>query len=387
MALVSIGAFSFMILFTRKKRRIRGFFLFVPIIGIISSIGNIPTTLIIVFSNYSAAEIMENDYFSYVGDLLLLICMVLFILKQRKWRDKSSGIGINESEFELSIWERRLLNSNGLLMLIITTFVISIPDVKGLASYEKYFIAGFTVVNLMIVSSVFMMVVKSNSSNYYKALAEVNEHYLTAQLNHFKAYQETQRETKRIRHDMKNHMLCINDLYDRGEYGKLGEYLHELNDSVLGIDRELHIGNDVADAIINEKNAIARAEGFEIHTEGSLAGITEITPMDICTIFANAIDNCLEALKKLEIPKPVIEISVRRDNKFLLITFINAIGEEAALIYDKQLTTTKKDMENHGFGLENIRATAEKYKGSSKYSIAEREDGGKAFCLEVMMML
>lgn len=387
MFLLLFFAFSLMIFITREKRRIRGTFLFIPVLGVIMSICFIPSVIVVVLTNITINEMLDLVYFDLIGYFFVLVCMVLFMRHERKWRTEISSISINESEFELSIWERRILNSNGLLLLIICIIIISIPDIQGLAIYEKYFIAGFTVVIVMIVSSVIMMVIKSNSANYYKTLARVNEHYLYAQLEHFRAYQQTQRETKRLRHDMKNHMLCIHDLYDKGEYDKLGDYLHGLKDTVSSIDRELHIGNDVADAIINEKNTIAKAKGIEIHIEGSMVEITEIAPIDICTIFANALDNCLEALEKFEISKPFIELSVKRENKLVLLSFINAIGSEVVLDCDKTLMTTKKDMDNHGFGLENIRITAEKYKGNSKFSIIDWEDGGKAFCLEVILML
>lgn len=387
MFLLIFLAFSIMIFIKREKRRIRGMFLFIPVLGIIMSINIIPLVILVILTNITISEMLDLLYFDLVGNLFVLVCMLLFIRHERKWRMGLSAISINKSEFELSIWERRILNSNGLLLLIICLIVTSIQDIQALAIYEKYFIAGFTVVIVMIVSSVIMMVVKSDSASYYKALAIVNEHYLYAQLEHFRAYQQTQIETKRLRHDMKNHLLCISNLYDKGAYDKLEDYLHELKDTVASIDKELHIGNDVADAIINEKNYIAKAKGMEIHTEGSMVGITEIAPIDICTIFANALDNCLEALAKFEISKPVIEISVRRDNNLVLISFVNAIGSEEVLDCDNKLKTTKKDMENHGFGMDNIRMTAEKYKGYSKFSIIDWEGGVKAFCLEVILMV
>ncbi|MEL7659010.1 MAG: ATP-binding protein, partial [Bacillota bacterium] len=142
---------------------------------------------------------------------------------------------------------------------------------------------------------------------------------------------------------------------------------------------------DIADAIINEKYGVMKTKGIELEIEGTMAGIESIAPIDICTIFANALDNAFEALSDIDFKYPVIEICVKKDKRLLLISFLNPCGKN--LSGKGFLETTKKDTVDHGFGLENIRMTAEKYKGGIECRIIEKEDSTKMFSLEIMLLI
>ena len=80
-----------------------------------------------------------------------------------------------------------------------------------------------------------------------------------------------------------------------------------------------------------------------------------------------------------------IIISVKRDKKILFISFSNPCEKKSSL-EKKFLRTTKEDTNNHGFGLENIRMAAEKYKGDVQFHIVE-EENKQVFCLEIMLMV
>jgi hypothetical protein len=373
MGLIWFLAFSLMILITRKRKRFRGLFLIFPVIGIVVSVEMIPVMVLMLFTGKNIESI--------TGDILLyeLIYYVLIYICIYKWMKKKK---INTKR-ELDKWERMMINGNGLLLFIIFCIASSIPET--LSQYDQYFLAGGILVSIMIIGSSIIMIIKSANANHYKLISEMNEQNLQSQLNYFKSYQETQRETRRIRHDMKNHMICVYDLYSRGEYEMLGKYIEGLNDLTQNIEKEYHIGNDMADAILNEKYSAIKSHGIEFIIEGTMLGIDSIEPIDICTIFANALDNAIEAALKMNLSGSSIIISVKRDKKILFISFSNPCEKKSSL-EKKFLRTTKEDTNNHGFGLENIRMAAEKYKGDVQFHMVEQENK-QIFCLEIMLMV
>lgn len=386
MILTMLGSFSIMICITRKRKRIRGLFLVFPVFGMSMALCMVPVFVIIAFMGISLENIYEQKIFDVIGYAFAIPCIILLIRNRHRWKigvAEDIVLGVKEP---LNKWERRLLNVNGMVMLVICGFIVYINDIGNMEAYERYLIAGSVFFVVMMGCSVVMMVLKSNCTHYYMDLAKMNEYYLNAQMEHFHTYQETQRETRRIRHDMKNHLLCIRELQEQKKYEEMGAYIEGLNNQVMNIDQELHIGNDVADAIINEKNMIAKANGITIYMEGSLSGIESIMPLDICTLFANALDNCLESLRGSEIQVPFIEISVRREKRMILISFINPVEHTREVQNDMKPVTTKESRENHGFGLENIRMTAKKYKGEINCSILNWDNEAKVFRLEVMLM-
>lgn len=375
MLLIWLLFFCTMIFITRKKRRIRGLFLIFPIIGITASIEMIPFMIIMMFSGLSYESIYKPfKYYEIIYNAGILILIHIFIKRSKTLHKRT----------ELGIWERRILNANGLLLFAIYCIVINIP--KSFTSYKRYIILGCIFIAIMIIVTTILMTMESANASFYKAVAEMNEHYLQAQLKHFKSFQETQQETRRIRHDMKNHIICMNDLLERGENEKLSEYLKELTDITQNIDKELHIGNDIADAIINEKYATAKSNGIQINLEGSLTGIDSIAAIDLCTIFANAMDNALEAVMVPGIKEPFITINIKRNKKLLFLSFLNPCLQNITL-QNGSVKTTKNDTLNHGFGLNNIHMAVEKYKGDMKCSILSSEDNPRLFNLEIMLMV
>ncbi len=82
---------------------------------------------------------------------------------------------------------------------------------------------------LLLDLSILFLVLQGNQKRYYEQKALENEYYLQAELRYFQARQKDQEAVRRLRHDMKNHLFCIQDLLSRGEKQELAAYLEELN--------------------------------------------------------------------------------------------------------------------------------------------------------------
>ena len=60
----------------------------------------------------------------------------------------------------------------------------------------------------------------------------------------------------------------------------------------------------------------------------------------------------------------MIHVALSKQKNFVLINVSNYIAENIVLEKGTLPTTSKRDRENHGYGLKSIRQTAEQYKGS-----------------------
>ena len=119
-----------------------------------------------------------------------------------------------------------------------------------------FLLTGSISISLLAVA-VIAFVMQGSRKEYYHREAKLTEKYLRAELEHFKAYREAQREVRRVRHDMKNHYAVLSVLADEGKYAELREYLAQLGKELSRSDVGIRCGNDIADAILNEKNARA----------------------------------------------------------------------------------------------------------------------------------
>ena len=102
--------------------------------------------------------------------------------------------------------------------------------------------------------------------------------------------------------------------------------------------------------------------------------------MDMCSIFANALDNAIEAASACK--DPFVSFSIKRTDKFNIIKITNsATGKiDAEKLLNSSGYTSKKDKDHHGFGLMNIRRAVEDNDGIIKAKSENNE-----FTLSIMM--
>lgn len=229
----------------------------------------------------------------------------------------------------------------------------------------------FSLLSLAFLSIAVVMTVKFTESRYYSTLNSINESYLNAQKDYYEMKQTSDTEIRRIRHDMKNHLICIRELASQKKYDELESYINDITKTVSDADRLIHTGNGIVDAIVNEKAALARKAGVKFEWEGTISGL-EISAVDSCTLVANLLDNALEACDKVDVAKRFISLSFRRSEHFLLMTCENS-AVRVIEMSDGRPLSTKGDKYNHGFGLENMIRCVEKYGGELKLSSEETQ--------------
>ena len=132
------------------------------------------------------------------------------------------------------------------------------------------------------------------------------------------------------------------------------------------------VGNKLVDAIIADGKSKGRADGIEIECNGKLSGGFIVTDFDLCIIFSNLVSNAIEACRKLEHSERYISITLKREGNTAKIIFANPVEWDVDIENFGEYTT-KKDKLNHGFGINNVRKTVEKYNGQMTVGVEEGE--------------
>ena len=78
------------------------------------------------------------------------------------------------------------------------------------------------------------------------------------------------------------------------------KYLDCITGTVNSFYPEYSSGNAYADAVIREKLGLARAWDIRLETDLIFPSSDLIDPADLCIILSNALDNALEACRKLK---------------------------------------------------------------------------------------
>lgn len=175
----------------------------------------------------------------------------------------------------------------------------------------------------------------------------------------FSYYQDKQRDEEKVRsiyHDMKNHLLVLEGSQGTDATRKMAE---QLRSQIADFEDYVHTGNEFLDIIIKDKAAKARENGIDFSAVIQFEDGAFIEPLDISTIFGNALDNALEASVKLPPDERVVTVKAERIRDMLSIVFENKMDESQKF----EGKTSKADAFMHGFGIKNVKRAVEKYDG------------------------
>jgi len=229
--------------------------------------------------------------------------------------------------------------------------------------------SGFTVLfilTLMVMYGASMIaLIKSKTSAYYQQGQKLQEEWMRHELAYFKEYKKSQEETRSFRHDVTNNLTCLSALLQEGKQEEAQRYLSNMLGEIRAFSPKVVTGDEMLDCIISVKWEQMAEEGIVFGVDGVLDRGLEWEPIDICTVFSNALDNAIEACQKV-LGEKVILLSLKRTKNFYYIEIKNSINKELLNvdeIRNGKLFTTKKDKDIHGFGLENIKKIIRNHSG------------------------
>lgn len=180
-------------------------------------------------------------------------------------------------------------------------------------------------------------------------------------------------------HDLKHQVHAIRAV--KGE-AEREAYLKEIEDSVQIYDSIVHTGNEILDVILTEKSLFCKKYGIRISCVADGRLLSFMDPVDLYALLGNALDNAIEALKKISREKErAIDIMLYEKRSFLLLQIINPVEWEVNF-KDGLPVSTKEENGYHGFGVKSMQHLAQKYGG---FMTTEVKDG--CFYLIIVMPL
>ena len=225
---------------------------------------------------------------------------------------------------------------------------------------------------------VIMILHISQQKEKFQLQADVENQYNQQQKAYFMMMLEKQEETKRFRHDILNHLLCVQDQLKRKNYSDAETYV----DSVL---KELNVirtmqydvGNEIVNVLLNYYLLPIRGQ-CNILIEGYLGQLTYISHIDLCTIVSNLLKNAVEAVNE----NGEIVVDIIRKEKYVKIGISNTCKSVPRVNKMGKFETSKLDKENHGYGMDNVKKAVKKNHGRFQYHVEKHRFG-----VEVILMI
>jgi hypothetical protein len=225
----------------------------------------------------------------------------------------------------------------------------------------------FLVISLGVILQMALVLILAVSRNLWKEKEELNRYYLSIQEEHYHYLESREEETKRFRHDIRNHLFMLEKLLKENQMAEASEYIHSMLDIVDSSHNYVTVGNPIVDAIINLYMSLCRERKIHFEIHGHMPVQCEIPAFDLCTIFSNLIQNAVEATETCR--EKWIHMQFRYDERNIYVRQANTYTD---LHYENgKLISTKGG--NHGYGTSNIQKSIEKYGGMIAYEISDEQ--------------
>lgn len=165
---------------------------------------------------------------------------------------------------------------------------------------------------------------------------------------------------RRLKHDMKNHLLVIASCLNAKDYDTARDYTSGILDKLNSIHSYVETGNSLMNHILNEKLELARSRGIAVKASIQMLSFAKMDSLDFSALLSNLLDNAIEACGEISNPRLQVEIGKRRGYEMILIR--NRISE-SVLAHNPQLLSSKPDDTVHGMGIPQVKGIVEKYQG------------------------
>jgi signal transduction histidine kinase len=191
----------------------------------------------------------------------------------------------------------------------------------------------------------------------------------------YKYYENLQKEQERVRklyHDMRNHISCIQLLANNKA---ANEYVKKINKELEDIREADHIstGSPILDVILTDKKRECNEKGIQFCSQVDFEKCDFVEMIDVTSLFSNIINNAIEACDKVKATEErTIRLKSTYVDDFFVLVAANA-KENDIYIEEGNFVTSKQDSFIHGLGTKNIREVVEKYNGQVKFEYTKNE--------------
>ena len=304
-----------------------------------------------------------DGYSTYVSILALLLLLAAQLITERLF-----GNNLN-TELNNRYWLFIIVS----LLVCVITSVFIFAD-KSMSSFSLSCVCGaFLLVNI-IISYLMDDLVKSSQ----EALENlVLRDQLRAYEREINLQNEKMEALRSFRHDMKHHFTEISALASAGNMGQIQKYVSDMADNLKESKRLVDSGNTAIDTVLNYMLQCAVDKGISINTKIVIPENLELSAYDMNIILGNLMENAIEAQKEVNNHNIDLDISYLMDS--IIIEISNTYSHKIRF-KDGLPVTTKQAVNEHGYGLRNVKRVLNKYTSTMDFDCSE-----KRFTVRILM--
>ncbi len=259
-----------------------------------------------------------------------------------------------------------------LVVLIATEIMLAVTALDFAKDYVpnlkfKIFAGGLSGIAYLAagILGIFIIYIKNMNEKLEQAV-ETERELKEVHKKYYETLLKKEEETRKYRHDLKNHLICLEGLAQEESAGRVTEYIRGMQKQTEFIQKKpFSTGNHTLDSLLNHYGSVI-TQDTKLIVLGKIENNLKITEADLCTVFGNLLQNAVEGVGRAQDSGKYIRIELELGREYLKIRIENSAeyGKDSIRVNGRKLwKTTKKDKINHGIGLGNVQETVERYHG------------------------
>lgn len=315
-------------------------------------------TIIAISLSFTLVGLIASSLFDYNGIVINIVCYILYL---------PTWLFIYKYMRPPFLYMMRNTNNGWLGFCVIpisyTLLLYSLGsnsfDINRLIPNIRSFILAF----VLIISAYYMITIFFKQTKEHLGLQSEQDLLRTqvaSAAHHFEALAESQEKTILYRHDMRHHLNLINAYLVDDNKSAAQHYITSVEETIEGATVANYCNNYTVNLILSSYIRKAKKKQITVDTHIDLPAKNPISDMDLCIIFANAIENAIIACSHIKNPaERTLSIKLKIKNGKLFIEIANSYN--GTIIYEDNRPVSKE--ENHGIGTKSIVAVVQKYDG------------------------
>ncbi len=299
---------------------------------------------------------IENEIMQKIGSFISEIIMlwVVYSFDYIK-REKNHG------KMKIQYWLGMVFMPIGSVCIMYQIFLLSLYNAQYviMSAITAIFLLGINYIMYELCGSLERETeVMTQARLYEQQLVLYNEEAKEREQEYFRY--------RKIRHDMKNHLIGLRSLIKEGDVQRAENYLDGLLDDIEIVEEKICSGNVVVDTLVNAKYTLAKKMHIKTDIQVCIPNEFKFQDKHLMVILGNIIDNAIEASMKLPEEERYIKLIILYQKKMLNILIINNYNGRTRKNRWGEFITTKEEQVYHGLGLSAIKQAIDYYNGEVK---------------------
>ncbi len=212
--------------------------------------------------------------------------------------------------------------------------------------------------------------------------AELLEGQIAAQKHYDLLMRRMRNEADQVRADLDRELAGIEHALAAGDTDALQAHLNGATFAVR-TPEALHCAHPVVAALLDAKAVWCADQHIELSISAQVPSDLSTPDVELCALFANALDNAIHAASALPESERWIRLAAHPAKEYFLLEVENACElQRPEKLAQPRRAAAPDALPRHGLGLSIMREIVERHDGSLTYT----RDGG-AFCLSAIWKL